>query len=278
MAVVTGAASGIGLALAEEFVQQSMKLVLADVQQEALAAAAGELSRQGEVLAVPTDVAHREQVEALASRALEAFGRIHVLVNNAGVVGPALPVWEISEADWARMLDVNVGSVIHGIRAFLPILLEQDEAFVVNTASRAGLATARLGAYSVTKHSVVALSEALHHSLASRNAQVGVAVLCPSGVSTRIMESTRYAAGVEGAPGAPDPEAAAFRGVARAVAEGITPREVAKLVVASMREGRFYITTDQDALDEVRSRTEDILSGRPPSISPAARRQGTPRA
>jgi NAD(P)-dependent dehydrogenase (short-subunit alcohol dehydrogenase family) len=270
VAVVTGAAGGIGLALAQEFAERSMNVVLADIQGDALAAAAAQLGGRGGRLAVAADVSRWEQVEMLARRAVEAFGAVHVVVNNAGVMGPALPLWEIGEAGWSAVLDVNVWSVIHGIRAFVPILLEQDEGFVINTASRAGLATARLGAYSVTKHAVVALSEALYHSLVSRQARVGVAVLCPSGVRTGIARSATYAES-----GPRRPEEAAFRAVGRAVGEGLEPREVARLALQAMREQRFYVTTDEDTLDEVRSRCEDILSGRPPAVSPTARPRGT---
>jgi NAD(P)-dependent dehydrogenase (short-subunit alcohol dehydrogenase family) len=275
VAVVTGAAGGIGLALAQEFAERSMNVVLADIQRDALSAAAAQLGGRGGRLAVPTDVSRWEQVEMLARRAVEAFGAVHVVVNNAGVMGPALPLWEIAEAEWSSVLNANVWSVIHGIRAFVPILLEQDEGFVINTASRAGLATARLGAYSVTKHAVVALSEALYHNLASRQAHVGVAVLCPSGVRTGIAGSATYAEGGQAVRGQRRPEEAAFRAVGRAVGEGIEPREVARLALRAMRDQRFYVTTDEDTLDEVRSRAEDIVSGRPPAISPAARRQGT---
>lgn len=170
VAVVTGGASGIGFALAKAFAGEGMKVVLADVEQPRLEEARQTLAADGlEVLAVRTDVSQQGDVERLLSATLQAFGAVHVVCNNAGVsLGGRRPVWQASVADWEWMLGVNLWGVIHGVRTFMPVLLEQPEAHVVNTASIAGLIPAVLGIYSVTKHAVVALSEALQVELASR--------------------------------------------------------------------------------------------------------------
>src|SRR5437660_3348982 len=154
VAVVTGAASGIGLALCERFAGEGLRVVMADVEAAPLDAAAERLAGSGaEVLAVVTDVARPEQVDALRDRALDAFGAVHVVCNNAGVGSSgAGPLWEMPRDDWDWLMGVNLGGVLNGIRAFVPLLLEQPAAHVVNTASIAGLTAGVLGAYSVSKH------------------------------------------------------------------------------------------------------------------------------
>ncbi len=194
VAVVTGAASGIGYALAERFAQEGMRVVLADIEKDALAAAEARLSQHDKrVLAVVTDVSKAESVEALAQKTLDAFGAVHIVCNNAGVGNPAVPIWENTLADWQWVLGVNLWGVVHGIRTFVPILLRQGEpGHVVNTASMAGLtSTARLGIYCASKHAVVAISETLHAELAAINSAVKVSVLCPSFVKTNIADSSR---------------------------------------------------------------------------------------
>src|SRR5215213_2544837 len=193
VAVITGAASGIGRGLAEACAREGMKVVLADVDEAALAQAERELKDAGaEVLAVRTDVSKADDVEALARRALDAFGAVHLLFNNAGV-GAGTTVWESTLADWEWVLGVNLWGVIHGVRTFVPLMLEQaDECHIVNTASMAGLVSGpALGVYKVTKHGVVALSETLCCELAIMRSKIGVSVLCPGGVNTRIMDSER---------------------------------------------------------------------------------------
>src|SRR5215472_10419781 len=192
VAVVTGAASGIGFGLSERFVAEGMRVVMADVDAPALAEAADLLAgRRAEVLPVTTDVSDGDQVDSLRDRALEAFGAVHVVCNNAGVSGTGRPLWEMSRRDWEWVMGVNLWGVINGIRSFVPVLLQQDAGHVVNTASMAGVIPGVLGSYSVTKHAVVALSEALHFQLLPLGAPVGVSVLCPGWVRTRIGESYR---------------------------------------------------------------------------------------
>jgi NAD(P)-dependent dehydrogenase (short-subunit alcohol dehydrogenase family) len=263
VAVVTGAASGIGRALARRFAAEGMRVVLADVERGALEKAAGELEGEGaRVLAVPTDVSKAESVDALARRTLEAFGAVHVVCNNAGVfTGGA--TWEQSTGDWQWVLGVNLWGVVHGVRAFVPILLEQgSEGHVVNTASGAGLVSLPGSApYNVSKHAVVTLSETLHHELRMRESRVGVSVLCPGPINTNIPDSQRNRP-AELAPGA---RAAAVGGRLReALRTGMDPAEVAEKVLRGIREGRFYILTHDDIKPGVERRMRDILEDRVP--------------
>ena len=189
MAVITGGASGMGRAFADRFAAEGMKLVLADIEEPELARAVDELKAAGaDAIGVRTDVARLEDVQALRERAREAFGAVHVVCNNAGVAGGSVIDSPIEM--WRWVLGVNLWGVIHGCNVFLPDLLEQDDGHVVNTASIAGLGgAAGLGVYCTSKFAVVGLSESLHHDLAARSSQVGVSVLCPGFVNTRIFES-----------------------------------------------------------------------------------------
>jgi len=190
-----------------------------------------------------------------------------VVCNNAGVgLGNRRPVWQASVADWEWMLGVNLWGVIHGVRTFIPALLDQPEAHIVNTASIAGLIPAVLGIYSVTKHAVVALSEALQLELAAAHAHVGVSVLCPGWVQTRIGEAERNrperfqnATSVE-----VDPAVAAAR---RALVQsGTRPEMVAACVVDAVRSGRFYVLPHPEWIDVVIKRTQAIEQGNPPAV------------
>ena len=269
VAVVTGAASGIGFALSERFAREGMRVVMADIEKPALAEASEVLTGRGaQVLPVPTDVASSEQVDALRERALEAFGAVHMLCNNAGVTGLGRSLWEMTRADWEWVLGVNLWGVINGIRSFVPVLRRQDAAHIVNTASVAGLVAGMLGPYSVTKHAVVALSEALYVQLLQDGSNVGVSVLCPGWVKTQILNSERNRpADLE--PPVPDPAWVAAREIARQLVEsGMEPAQVASHVVEAVREGRFYVLTHPEMNDAIRRRTEDVLAGGPPRLSP----------
>jgi NAD(P)-dependent dehydrogenase (short-subunit alcohol dehydrogenase family) len=265
VAVITGAASGIGRALAERCARESMRVALADVEPAALDRAAADLRASGaEVLAVTTDVSKAGDVQALAQQTLDAFGAVHLLCNNAGV-GAGTTVWESTLADWEWVMGVNLWGVIHGVRTFVPMMLAQgDECHVVNTASIAGLiAGPALGVYKVTKHAVVTLSETLHYDLAMRGANIGVSVLCPEWVNTRIMESARNRPeAFQNDPAAEQitPEAlAAWRYMSAAVQSGMSPAEVADQVFAAIGEGRLYILTHPATKTLVRERMEQIL-------------------
>lgn len=264
VAVVTGAASGIGRALAERCAQERMKVVLADIDEEALMKTTRALQATGAtVLAVRTDVARREDVQALADKTLEAFGAVHLLFNNAGVVGGS-SIWDSTLAAWEWVLGVNLWGVIHGLQVFVPIMLEQGtECHIVNTASVAGLVPYRQTApYHVSKHAVVALSEQLYHSLAAANARIGASVLCPAWVRTEILRSGRNR------PPEPQQEPRARadpfreadgRTTREAIETGMPPEQVADKVFRGIREERLYILTHRDFDADIRKRTEEIL-------------------
>jgi NAD(P)-dependent dehydrogenase (short-subunit alcohol dehydrogenase family) len=273
VAVVTGAASGIGRALAERLAREGMKLVLADVDAAGVAEVAGALRALGApALAVPTDVTRADQVSALAERTLEAFGGVHVVCNNAGVFA-AGPSWQAPLSDYEFVLGVNLWGVIHGIRTFVPILLERgEEGHIVNTASMAALACMPLSAaYTASKHAVLALSETLYLELRGRGAPIGVSALCPEAVATGIAHSERVRpphlrrkAGEADAP-----EFALVEGAIRqAIARGLSPEAIAARTVRAIREDRFYILPDDEPwLAACRSRLEDIRLGRNPTLA-----------
>ena len=193
VAVVTGGASGLGLAMARVFAAEGMKLVLADVEEESLRRVETDFRKAGvPVVGLKTDVSSAHDVERLAEKTLATFGGAHLLCNNAGVA-PGGVVWENTLPDWEWVLGVNLWGVIHGVRVFLPIMLRQEtECHVVNTASVAGLLSVPgMGAYCVSKHAVVTLTECLYHDLAQRAAKIGVSVLCPAYVPTGISDSER---------------------------------------------------------------------------------------
>ena len=193
VAVVTGGASGIGLAMARRFGAAGMKLALADVEKSALDRAASDLAREGfEVLCVATDVSDADSMDALGELVLGHFGSVHLLCNNAGVGGGGGSMWELTKSDWQFTIGVNLWGVIHGVRVFVPHMVEENEGHVVNTASMAGLVSVPgMAPYNVTKHAVVTLSETLHGDLAAVSAKVGVSVLCPGFVKTQIYDSNR---------------------------------------------------------------------------------------
>ena len=263
--MVTGGASGIGRAMAEAFVGEGMRVVLADVEAPRLEEAAEALRAKGaRVLAVRCDVSRGDEVEALAERAWSELGRVDVVCNNAGVASGG-PLWLHTAADWEWVLGVNLWGVIHGVRVFVPRMLQQGgEGHVVNTASMAGLVTGPfMGMYNVSKQGVVALSETLHKDLALAGASVHVSVLCPGFVRTGIADADRNRPGGTGAgalTGHP------MQDLARsAVAGGVDPALVGAAVVDAIRSQRFYVLTHREMLAAFRERATDILEGRNPS-------------
>ena len=263
VAVITGGASGIGLGIAERCVQEGMKVVLADINPTDLAEAEASLkARGGAVLSVRTDVAKRSDVETLAKKALDTFGTVHLLVNNAGVAAGSNP-WEATWNDWEWVMGVNLWGVIHGVKIFTPIMLAQNtDSHIVNTSSGAGL----MGyypavCYSVTKHAVVALSENLSVSLAQRNAPVKVSVLCPGFVKTRIMTCERNRpASLQNEPAPLSPAGAAFLNYMNtAIETGMSCSELADHVFRAIREERFYILPAPEVKALVQERMEGIL-------------------
>ncbi len=274
VAVVTGAASGIGRALAERFAVEGMKVVLADVEKGALARAEAEMKAGGAtVLAVPTDVSRAADVEALAGKTMDAFGAVHVLCNNAGVSPVMGPSWELTEADWQWVLGVNLWGVLHGIRTFVPIMLRQDsEGHVVNTASLAGLLSLPWGtSYCVAKHGVVTLSESLHRELAAVGSKLKVSVLCPSWVKTQLMDAARNRpAALRNQPGPPTaaPQVAVMeQAVRQLIATATEPAEIADGVLDAIREERFYILPHPEGKEPVRVRMEEIIEERNPGLA-----------
>jgi len=270
VAVVTGAASGIGRAMAERFAAEGMKIVLADIEQNALDEAAAAFQADGATaLAVRCDVSKGAEVEALAKRAVDEFGAIHVVCNNAGVVPPAGPLWERTEADWEWVLGANLWGVIHGVRTFVPIMIEQGtEGHVVNTASLAGLVSVPwLGIYNVSKHAVVTLSETLYRELAAIGSQVKVSVLCPAWVTTRLGDADRNRPAELQNPDREKTaqEEAIDQAVRGFLDSGISTEQVATAVAEAVKEEKLYILTRPESVDAVRGRMEDILEARNPS-------------
>jgi NAD(P)-dependent dehydrogenase (short-subunit alcohol dehydrogenase family) len=267
VAVVTGAASGIGLGLAQRFAAEGMRVVMADVEAPALEAAAAEVGRDGaEVLPVVTDVSDAGSVADLRDATLRAFGAVHLLCNNAGVGGSQDPLWEVPLGDLEWVFGVNLWGVVHGVRAFVPVLQEQDAAHVVNTSSVFGLFAGSLGAYGASKHAVVALSESLHFQLREAGSHIGVTVLCPSAVRTNFDDSARNRPPAAGPPADAGATAQAARADLHArSAPQREPGEVADLVVDAVRTGRFYVLTNAARDTAIRKRAEEVLAGGPPT-------------
>lgn len=274
VAWITGAGSGIGLALAHQLAAERMKLVLVDIEEEPLRAAEAALASRTAVLALRVDVSDGAAMAVAAARALSTFGVVHLIVNNAGVGGGGGPLWQISEADWKWTLDVNLWGVIHGIRLLLPRLLDSgEEGHVLNTASIAGLtSTPFMGPYTATKHAVVALSECLAKELELAGANVGVSVLCPGFVKTNIASSHRNRpASTETGP-APSARALQFAGVLdQLVAAGVPADTIAEQVVKAIREPKFYVLTHPHMKPAIEHRMTQILGEQPPGIDPMFR-------
>jgi NAD(P)-dependent dehydrogenase (short-subunit alcohol dehydrogenase family) len=266
VAVVTGAASGMGRAFAQRFAEEGMKVVLADIEAPALDAAVREM-RQAEhdVIAIRTDVTKLADVQALARQALDAFGKVHVVCNNAGVEGYLEgPIWEATDRDWAWTFGVNFWGVVHGVRTFLPILLEQgEEAHVVNTCSATSIVMPG-NMYGISKHAVLALSEVVCGQLRQRDAKVGITALCPGIIRTRLFEGWRNRP-VE-LRNEDEPEGTkAGRELRRTMHErlnttGMEPSTVAGLLIEAIRNNVFYLVTDHDWDERIKARADAIMN------------------
>jgi NAD(P)-dependent dehydrogenase (short-subunit alcohol dehydrogenase family) len=266
VAAVTGAASGLGRAMALAFAAEGMHVALADVDERGLRTTCDLLSLHGvKTLLVRVDVSRAAEVQAFAQRCVDELGTVHVVCNNAGVAVSG-PVWETSEAEWQWILGVNLLGVIHGVRAFAPRLIAQDEGHIVNTASVAGLISPPgMGAYCVSKHAVVTLSESLYHDLRERGSRVGVSVLCPAYVPTGIADSERNRPSGLPAAEKSSERLAKEAALRKAVAAGkLSADDVARAVVAAVKENRFYILTHPAIKGAVRARMEDVLDERAP--------------
>jgi len=268
-AVVTGAASGIGAALARHCASEGMAVVLADVDESGLEALRKELEEGGtRCLVQKTDVSRSEAVEALADRAFTEFGGVHLLFNNAGVVVSGLS-WERSEEDYRWVLGVNLWGVIHGIRAFVPRLLEQDEpAHIVNTASIAGLSAGpMLGPYTVSKHGVVGLTETLHHELALVGSEIRVSCLCPGGVATGIMQAERNRPDELGLAAPRNAlETVMEEALSAGIPEGMPPAALAEKVFDAIRADRFWILTHPEFKPVFENRFHTMMDGKNPNM------------
>jgi len=274
VAVITGAASGIGRGMAESFAAAGMKVVLSDVEEEALDETTDALRGEGaDVHGVVTDVSKAEQVQALADESVKRFGAVHVLCNNAGIGVPSGPSWEITLDDWRWTIEVNLMGVIHGLRSFVPIMLEQgSESHIVNTASIAGLVVgADMASYAVTKFGVVALSEHLSLELEGAGAKTKVSVLCPGFVATKIMDSERNRPPdrQDASPTPADPQSEVyFEWFREQVDSGLASRAVGDQVLSAIREERFYILTHPDWNYMIEHRVRSMLDGQNPSPMP----------
>jgi NAD(P)-dependent dehydrogenase (short-subunit alcohol dehydrogenase family) len=273
VAVVTGAASGIGRGLADRFAAEGMRVVLADIEQAALDAAEREMTAVGAtVLAVRTDVSKLADVEALARKTLERFGSVHILCNNAGVGGRA-GTWDSSLAEWEWVLGVNLWGVIHGVRPFVPIMLNKgEEGHIVNTASVAGLIAGAGGpSYTVSKFGVVGLSESLYYELEmASGGRIKISLLCPALTNTRILESDRnHPSGPQPEPAEGTQERATLDMIKGIFKGGMAPSETAQIVFEAIKEERFYVLTHPDHNAQLQKRSEAIVGGGiPPILTP----------
>jgi NAD(P)-dependent dehydrogenase (short-subunit alcohol dehydrogenase family) len=258
VAVVTGAASGIGLAIAERLSERGLSVVLADVEEPALKAAKDRLHDSGaSTLAVRTDVSDEGSVFELADRTLERFGRVDLVCNNAGVAAPAAPMWETDERHWRWVLGVNLWGVIHGIRAFVPHLVAQGSGHVANTGSMAGLSIVPMVApYTASKHAVVAISESLQAELDVHAPGVGVTVLCPSYVPTRLADSARNRPAELTPVGPTTATQERVPGSYPAMAAS----DVAAKLIAGIEDGRLHVTTHPGSIDRVRERVDRLVA------------------
>jgi NAD(P)-dependent dehydrogenase (short-subunit alcohol dehydrogenase family) len=278
VAVVTGAASGIGKAMAQRFAAEGMRLVLADIERGPLQQFADELCGAGRhVISQQVDVSKEEDLEALAVRAYDEFGAVHLLCNNAGIMPPGAPVWTEPLGTWHWTLNVNFFGVLHGVQAFVPRMLKSGhEAHIVNTASLAGLTTRPLmSAYNVSKHAVVALSECLYAELHLTTDKIHVSVLCPAFSKTRLAESSRNKP--EGVQADPSASFGFYDAIKHVVEEGTPPEKIVDDMVEAVRENRFWILTHPQLDGSIRDRFESILARSNPRIRDL-RPQGTPLA
>jgi NAD(P)-dependent dehydrogenase (short-subunit alcohol dehydrogenase family) len=265
VAVITGAASGIGRGLAEAFVDAGMRVVLSDVERVPLESTANGLrAKGGDVHAIVADVSKAQDVSSLAESTLEKYGAVHVLCNNAGVAVVCRPSWTGTLEDWTWILDVNLMGVVHGIRTFLPIMIQQGEdAHIVNTSSMAGLITGG-SLYGASKSAVVSLSETVYLELVSGGFRPRVSVLCPGLVDSDIFHSERNRP-VELSNTAWHPTEADLAAARKAFKRGLSPRVVAEHTLQAIRDERFYVLTHPEWTKHVEHRAKQIVNGENPT-------------
>jgi NADP-dependent 3-hydroxy acid dehydrogenase YdfG len=270
VAVITGAGSGIGKSIAEKCISLGMKVVLADINLENLSEVKRNLAiDETMIYTIQTDVTKYTSVEKLAKESFEKFKRVDVLFNNAGVADNGF-IWESSLKDWDWVLGVNLMGVVHGIKAFIPKMIEQNShGYIVNTSSLSGLMSANLGIYSVSKHAVVSLSETLYQSLALIDSKLKVVVFCPGFIKTQINSSERNRPEdlTDDNPentSEKHPELIKIKKfVDRVVANGMDPKIAIDILFQQLKEGKFYIQThtDEKTKQSIRKRMENILNG-----------------
>ena len=266
VAVITGAASGIGYGLAERAVKEGMKVVLAGINEDTLKKAENEIKKTGiTTLVVKTDVSKAEDVKALADKTLDAFGAVHLLFNNAGVSdGKGKMIWEHTLADWKWVLNVNLWGVIHGLHVFLPIMVNQkEEGHIVNTASIAGLVSSGiLVPYSVSKAAVIALSENLDVQLKESKIPIGITVLCPGSVHTRMNDAERNRP-AELTDEFEQPKTEKQKHIEEIFTklneEGMTPQDYASLVFDAIRKNKLYLISHPEYNEAIQQRAEAVL-------------------
>ncbi len=274
VAVITGAASGIGRALTEKCIAEGMHVVMADIEEAALEKTAAELraTTNNQVLPIVTNVAMETELKKVLAETLENLGGVHLLFNNAGVGGGG-NAWTATQKDWDWVLGVNLWSVIHGLRVFVPQMIsQQTPCHIVNTASVAGLLGGTTNAlYSVTKHGVVALTENLYVDLEAEQTQIGCSVLCPGFVNTNIFNSGRNRPADLANDAQPPPlsaedeqRMAMFQEILR---KGLQPADIAEIVFDAIRENRLYILTHDHFAEMIRERAENIVTGNNPVMS-----------
>ncbi|WP_328398018.1 SDR family oxidoreductase [Nocardia sp. NBC_00416] len=263
--VVTGAANGIGRAVAAALVDRGLRVAVADVDADALEQTAADLGDQ--VIAVPTDVAELDQVRALADRTLAAFGRVDLVVNNAGV-GAGGPSWAIDPANWNRVWSVNVGGVVNGIHVFTPHLIAAGHGHIVNTASLAGLTVGMFGApYAASKSAIIAISESLRGELGLIAPDVGVTVVCPGPVDTQMFRGLTELAAPDGAAQQSEtmpPEVLAqlapmMDAIAEMAKDIVPTGRAAEIILAAVESGKLYATTHPVMAHAARERVDTIL-------------------
>lgn len=267
VAVITGAASGLGLAMAKRFAQEGMQVLLTDIHEDALDQAQRLLSKTAgaQIHSYMADVGRAEDMQKLADFAFNTFGAVHLLINNAGISSVG-PVWETTAREWKRVFDVNFFGIVHGLDAFLKPMMQQNiPAHIVNTASAAGLLSPPgLSIYTATKHAAVALSETLYADLKLAQSQVGVSVLCPAWVKTGIAGNTTPEQAQQMSPFTKKVAAAVLKALQTST---VSPADVAEATLQAVQNGDFYILTHPEVRDDFRKRADRILSGKAPYVA-----------
>lgn len=270
-AVVTGAGSGMGRAMALRFARAGMNVALADIDDAAMDAVAAEVRQAGtEAVAVHTDVARSADNEALLAAAVDAFGQANVVCLNAGVTGSVGRSWVLSEEDWRWTLGILLDGVVHGVRTFVPHLLGHGDGHVVITASIAGHVSAPFSSpYGVAKHGVAVLAESLYHELRAEQSTVGVTCLCPGFVNTNIVAAARARDGAGTGSGKDDKGGRFLDFSERALRGGLDPEVVGEQVHDAVLAGQFWLFTDEAWDDAIARRAHEITHRLAPTISRA---------